>query len=139
VLYLHPSGVQCKQDTFVCALCWLHKIIQEASTHLAQNAGCAAHYYCGHTSTAHKESATTPTILNDRHYLREEATSSTCLNLRSSLSRCGLSPVRKSVIVGGNNKLNVNEVDDDFVVDGDDDNFVHLKIIIPMFLLIRMH
>jgi hypothetical protein len=37
-----------------------------------------------------------------------------------------LLPVRKSVIVG-DNKLcvqNVNEVNDDFVVDGDDDNFV---------------
>ncbi len=40
------------------------------------------------------------------------------------MSRCGLPPARKSVIVGDNNKLNVNEVDDDFVVDGDDDNFV---------------
>jgi hypothetical protein len=110
-----PSSVHCIGCT---------KLFKRLSTHLAQNAGCAARYYCGHTSTAHKESATTPTILNDRNYLREEATSSTCLNLRSSLSRCGLPQVRKSVIVGDNNKLNVNEVDDDFVVDGDDDNFV---------------
>jgi hypothetical protein len=101
-----PLSVQCVGCT---------KLFKRHSTHLAQNVGCAAHYNCGHTSTAHKESATTPTILNDRDYLREEATFSTCLNLRSSLSRCGLPPDRKSVIVGDNNKLNVNEVDDDFV------------------------
>jgi hypothetical protein len=100
------------------------KLFKRLSTHLAQNAGCAAHYYCGHTSTAHNESATTPIIPNNSNFLRE-ATSSTCLNLRSSSSHCGLLPVRKCVIVG-DNKLrvrNVNEVNDDFVVDGDD-NFV---------------
>ena len=99
------------------------KLFKRLSTHHPQNAGCAAHYYCGHTSTAHKELAWTPTLLNDRNFLRD-ATSSTCLHLRSSSSSCGLPPVRKSVIVGDNNKLNVNEVDDDFVVNGDDDNFV---------------
>ena len=110
-----PSSVHCVGCT---------KLFKRLSTHLAQNAGCAAHYYdCGHISTAHKELARTPTLLNDRNFLRE-ATSSTCLNFRSSLSRCGLPSVRKSVIFGDNNKLNVNEVNADFVVDGDDDNFI---------------
>ena len=109
-----PSSVHCVGCT---------KLFKRLSTHIAQNAGCAAHYNCGHTSTAHKESARTPTLLNDRNFLREAA-SSTCLNYRSSSSRCGLQPVRKSVIVGDNNKLNVNEVNNDFVVDGDDDNFI---------------
>jgi hypothetical protein len=102
------------------------KLFKRLSTHLAQNAGCAVHHYCGHTSTApHKEWATTPTIPNDKKILRE-TTSSTCLNFMSSSSRCGLPPERKSAIVGDHNlsARNVNEVDDDFVVDGRNDNFI---------------
>jgi hypothetical protein len=102
------------------------KLFKRLSTHLAQDARCAPHYYCGHTSKAsHKESVKTPTIPNDRNFLRE-ATSSTCLNLSFSSSCCGSPPVRKTEIFGDNNLhvRNVHELDDDFVVDADDSNFV---------------
>ncbi len=96
LLILLQSNEQ--QDAVVCALCWLHKTIQEAfnSPSSECRVRCSLLLWSYQHSTQRIGKDTT--LLNDRNFLRE-ATSSTCLNLTSSLSRCGLPPVRKSEIV----------------------------------------
>ena len=103
------------------------KSFKRLSTHLAQNAGCAAHYHNrGHINTAahnkHNKSATIPTIPNDGNHF-QQAVANTRLNSRFVSSRPALLPIRESVIAGDNEPHvgNVNEVDGNIVVDDDDD------------------
>ena len=99
------------------------KSFTRLSTHLAQNAGCAAHYNRGHISTAaHNKSATIPTIPNDGNHF-QQGVAYTRLHSRFVSSRPALLPIGESSIAGDNELHvgNVNEVDSNFVVDDDDD------------------
>ncbi|KAI2511195.1 hypothetical protein MHU86_3160 [Fragilaria crotonensis] len=114
-----------KMSSFVrCVGCT--KSFKRLSTHLAQNAVCAAHYYGSHISTACDKVATNPSITNDGGSSFQQEVANTRLNSRSSSRRPALLPTRESVIEGDNELHigNANKVDDNFVVD-DDDDFVH--------------
>ena len=99
------------------------KSFKRLSTHLAQNAVCAAHYYGSHISTACDKVATNPSIANDGGSSFQQEVANTRLNSRSSSRHPALLPIRESVIEEDNELHigNANDVDDNFVVDDDDD------------------